>query len=68
MKTIYDPLFTNYKQPAPNYTLEAHSPINAPLSPYSREPMQLVNCGSPSEAYFKAWVHLKDRVVLPFKE
>ncbi|HWY35146.1 MAG TPA: hypothetical protein VNX68_10910, partial [Nitrosopumilaceae archaeon] len=62
---IYDPIFSPKKQFT---TTAADNPQYPPKSPMSGQPMQLINVGAHGQVPFKAWIHLTDRLVLPYRE
>jgi len=68
---IYDPLF--HEQPPVQYLTTAAdstriSAQRVPRSPLSNTDMQLIDVGPFGQPPFKAWVHLTDRIVLPYRE
>jgi hypothetical protein len=70
---LYDPVFANRQQSNHAAVIASadqpkYSSASPPKSPLSGRPMQLAQAGTYGQAPFKIWVHLEDRIVLPYRE
>jgi hypothetical protein len=63
---IYDPIFNSTAKQFT--TTAADNPHYPPKSPMSGEPMEIINCGAHGQTPFRAWIHIRDRIVLPYRE
>lgn len=67
---IFDPLtvIANASETPLLTTTAAEIPIRAPNSPISGQTMETVQVGAYGQQPFSAWVHYKDRIILPKRE
>jgi hypothetical protein len=70
---LYDPIFSRKQQSNHAAVIASadqlrYSPTSPPLSPLSGRPMQLAQAGTYGQVPFKVWIHLEDRIVLPYRE
>lgn len=68
---IYDPLFSDTASLGENSLITAAvsdvAQYRQPISPISNQPMEKILVGAYGQAPFYAWVHLQDRIVLPYR-